>query len=1456
MTLRLVDVEADPPTEPTERVGPPPVPSDAPGPREDPLEQLLVEVARAPERGTTSLPGEVLGASEDGEREPARGDRIGRYEILRRLGQGGFGVVYLARDPELGRHVAVKVLRADRRRMDRALDLIHADAIATARLSHPNIITVFDVGTWGGRPFMVVELLEGEPLDRRLGRGPLSVREASAMAGQIARALVHAHQSGVIHRDLKPENVFVLADGRVKVLDFGLAALAADPGGAPTVAPALRHAGTPGYMAPEQRRGEPVDARTDVYALGTMLREMVLGREGAERALAERNRRPAGLPSALAAVIARATEEAADKRFATADALGRALAKAQHQLAFPTDMGSQPYRFLDAFVEREAAWFFGREAESRRLLGLVQQHAFVAVIGPSGAGKSSLLQAGLLPLLREERQRWSAIGLRPGRTPLRTLRVAVAQLCGETPIPDDASLIARPGLLGQALRRAARERGGRILVVVDALEEILAGRMPAPERAAFAQALLAAGDDPDGPVRVLVVLRSDAFGRLGDAVELGELAAAVRTTTMQLQRPGREALVQALVRPAQRLGYSFEKGLVAEIVRSLEGEVAPLPLLQLAGSRLWAARDQRTRSLRRDVLARLGGIGGLLAAHADDVVGRLEGEADVQLARRLLGALVDGEGTRRRERGPELLAHAQAPAADATRVLKHLVDGRLVTASREFGGDSYELVHETLLTRWPRLRAWLDEGREERMLAEEVALAARRWLRGDKDPELLWRGLLLERVARLSLAGADERAFVRQSQLSAARRRRIRRGALATVLGALALFAVLSREQAQRVGERLADALVERAHTAEARREWAIAAAYHAAAATQVDRADATWGARVAAGRMPVPIARLDGQGARIHSLAFTGVPELLCGATDAGVLLWEARTGRAVGRLVAPGEHPTALAPSPDGHRLAVGTESGTILLWDLDRRALVDRFTSHPASAIASLAYSPDGQRVVSGALDREVHVTRLDTHRSQTFVPADGSRVRVVAAGPDAVAFGDEAGGLWISHKGAPPRRLSGHRAAITSLSFLPSGRLASAGEDRALRLWDVARAAPLHELDLRDPITSLAFLGGEAQLVSGDLSQNVTLRDAKSGQVLARLDVRGGATSAHLARVSVSRDLVAATAADGGARLFHLGTLPRSRLARHEGRITSLVGGEGVLVSAGWEGQVIEWPRGGGESRAAFPPGPHVIAATVDHAEHRLAVARDDGAIVLGPLPLTGNPLLLHPDAPTTSLVFAGELLLSGGADGVVRAYDPRGTEAFRLAAQSAGGITGLAVSADGRTLVVASRDAELRVWDVASRHLDATLAHAPGPKHLAVFGHVLAVGGPDAVIRLWDLRTRARAGELVGHSLPVLALSFGAGGEVLLSGSADGSARLWDLRSRAELARLYDHTGQISAVLASRDGRWFATGGDDGIIQMVALPELATGAKARLGQVLSTSGLRFDGVRILEDGADR
>jgi serine/threonine protein kinase len=261
--------------------------------------------------------------------ESRAGNITGHFQVLREIGRGGMGVVYLARDLKLERKVALKLLPAgfdkDRERLRR----FEREARLTAALNHPNIVTVFEVGDWDGRPFIITELVEGETLADRVVRGPLSRTEAVRVAVQILSALAAAHQAGIVHRDLKPANVMVRRDGNVKVLDFGLARLAqplripAPQEETVTQTVAGRVMGTPAYMAPEQRDGKPGDARSDLYAFGCVLYEMLTGKRVASQRPPVRLRR-------LEKIVSRSLEPDPAQRWQTAADLERELRKAGH----------------------------------------------------------------------------------------------------------------------------------------------------------------------------------------------------------------------------------------------------------------------------------------------------------------------------------------------------------------------------------------------------------------------------------------------------------------------------------------------------------------------------------------------------------------------------------------------------------------------------------------------------------------------------------------------------------------------------------------------------------------------------------------------------------------------------------------------------------------------------------------------------------------------------------------------------------------------------------------------------------------------------------------------------------------------------------------------------------------------------------------------------------------------
>ena len=217
------------------------------------------------------------------------GTTLGSYEIVDAIGAGGMGEVYRARDTKLDRMVAIKVLPETVAQNADALARFQREAKAVAALSHPNILAIHDLGEHEGHRFAVMELLEGETLRERLRGGPLPARKAAELARQVARGLAAAHDKGIVHRDLKPENLFVTTEGRVKILDFGLARTTetipegdADATRTSVTTPGVVM-GTVGYMSPEQASGNVADNRADIFSLGTILYEMLSGRRAFQR---------------------------------------------------------------------------------------------------------------------------------------------------------------------------------------------------------------------------------------------------------------------------------------------------------------------------------------------------------------------------------------------------------------------------------------------------------------------------------------------------------------------------------------------------------------------------------------------------------------------------------------------------------------------------------------------------------------------------------------------------------------------------------------------------------------------------------------------------------------------------------------------------------------------------------------------------------------------------------------------------------------------------------------------------------------------------------------------------------------------------------------------------------------------------------------------------------------------
>jgi hypothetical protein len=417
--------------------------------------------------------------------------------------------------------------------------------------------------------------------------------------------------------------------------------------------------GTLPYMSPEQWRSEAIDPRSDLWTVGIILYELVVGAHPLAPlsmfGLAQIGDVDVPMPSvrdkrpdlgALGAVIDRCLQKRKAERFGSAEELSAALESLlSGRKAKELGEDESPFAGMSAFQEADAGRFFGRERDAQSLLGLLRSQPLVAVVGPSGAGKSSFVRAGVIPGLKRSGEPWEAFILRPGRRPLAALAEVLAQIpeavgegvrasAPEAKAPEELVALFRtqPGLLGARLRARCRKQGGRhrILLFVDQFEELYTLSAEPAERAAFVTTLEGAADDASSPLRVVLSIRSDFLHRIADD---RHFATEVTRGLFLLPPMGRDGLREALTRPIEAAGHRFEsEDMIEGMLSALSRTPSPLPLLQFTAAKLWERRDRERRLFTRESYDKLGGVAGALSTHADAVLSGLS-SVDQRLAR-------------------------------------------------------------------------------------------------------------------------------------------------------------------------------------------------------------------------------------------------------------------------------------------------------------------------------------------------------------------------------------------------------------------------------------------------------------------------------------------------------------------------------------------------------------------------------------------------------------------------------------------------------------------------------------------------------------------------------------------------------------------------------------------------------------------------------------------------------
>ncbi len=1003
-----------------------------------------------------------------------------------------------------------------------------------------------------------------------------------------------------------------------------------------------------------------------------------------------------------------------------------------------------PYKGLAAFEPEDDSFFFGREELVEELLVRLAEFPFLAVVGPSGSGKSSLVRAGLLPGL-ERRGRLSERGkellITPGEHPLEALAA-----------------------------------GDFEALVVDQFEEVFTLCQDEEERRLFIEALLSASGSEDGRI-VVIALRADFYGHCAFHPAL---AAALERYQALVGPMAEEELRRAIERPAERAGLTLEPGLVQAVLRDVVGEPGALPLLSHSLLETWKRRSGTLLSLIGYLQA--GGVQGAIAKTAENVFLEELTPEQQRIARSVflrLSALGEGtEDTRRRVLRSELILRAE-DAGKVEAVLATLTDARLITGDDQ----TVEVAHEALIRHWPRLRRWLDEGREGHRVHRQLTEASQEWLGLGREPGSLYRGVRLGTAVEWAEQHEAElndleREFLERSreaeasELEESRRRNRRLRVLAGGLGLLVLaaagLAVLAIRQTSRAEEQgrvaLSRALAGQADAQLGRRlDQALLLALEAYRNERTPEARSALLAAVQRTRGFEAI--MGGQHELATSVAVSADGKTIAsGGADGEVVIWSVARRRPVAPAVRVGSDVRSLAFSPEGELLAVGTEAAAVALVDVASGATEGSLDGHDGPVTSVVFDSRERLRSASG-FDGRVLLWDVAGLRPV----ADDVRLAGNTTGPAAMAPDGETvaaalqGGRFLladARTGRVVAKPKNGPVNVEALSFSPDGRAVATGDGAGrVSVWDSGgrRQRPLG-LHPR-PVRAVAFSPDGRTVVSAGADGQIRVWDIATRQI-TREPRPGHAAGARAIAYAPDGDFVA---------------------------------------TAGLDGAVIVWRiKGGGAPERTLAPSPDSTSLSLSSDSRTVALGRADGSVLVRRLSdgrQLGAPLEGHRgDAWVSFSPNRPSVLVVADDGGAARLWDVSAQRLLRRPLRSFGrGLGQAALSPDERTLAAAGYDGELTLWNLRVPGSRPTVLPAhKGPLGELAFspdGASIATVGDDRSLQLWDVARRRRLGKpLRGHSGPVWNVAFSPDGKWIATGGEDGTARLWDARARRPLGR--------------------------------------------------------------------
>jgi WD40 repeat protein/DNA-binding SARP family transcriptional activator/tRNA A-37 threonylcarbamoyl transferase component Bud32 len=1310
----------------------------------------------------------------------ASGRALRGYRLLEQLGEGSFGVVHRALQPQIDREVAIKVIRPALANDPEFIRRFEAEAQLVARLEHPRIVPLYDYWREPDGAFLVMRLLRGGSLRETLAHGPLAPERALTVVEHVGAALAAAHRQGVVHRDVKPANILLDEDGNAYLSDFGIA----------------------------RDVTEESTPQADVYALGVVLYEMLTGDRASRDALTT------DVSPTLREIVERATADDPDARYPDASALMDAVATVAPLVASPsasTTSTRNPYKGLRPFFEPDAQDFHGREGLVTHLFERLSRNRLLALVGPSGSGKSSAVHAGLVPAVRRETRRWFVAAMQPGSDPFAELAFALTALA---PAPLPAELLER-GLV-EAAAWLLPDDDSELLLVVDQFEELFTLVRDEGERGRFLDLLQRAVTDARSRVRVVLTLRADYLDR---PLTQSGFAEVLRAGTELILPLSAEELERAISGPARGVGATVEPSLVGKLVADVIGQPGALPLLQFTLAELF---DHG--ALTAAGYDELGGIGGSVSRGAEEAFASLGDDSDTarQLFLRLVG--VGDRIGRRRVVVSELLSLADGmqSAIDA------FARRRLLSFDRDpdTREPTVEVAHESLVTSWNRLRDWVADAGDELRAHRQLTRAAGDWLEAGRDPSFLARGARLARLegfresATIALTAAERefleasvseeharRAKERELEQRSLRRLRALVGVLvvaSVVAAALTVFAFDQRSGAEHerriaTARELAAASVANLDEDSERSVLLALQAVdrtRSADGTVLPEALEALHRAVTASRIVLRVPSLGGalDWSPDGSLFVTEGPE------ESGLIdIRDAHTGRRVRAFHGHDSDVNLVAFSADGSMLATTADDGTLKVWN-------------PRTAHLLHTYGGDGQ--VWGA----------------AFSP-DGSRVAAIWWSDQAVRVFDLRSGRRVAQIRAP--------APGFTTSFSPDGRrLAVSALDGGGFVADARSGRRLFALDGSGGANDVDWSPNGKWIATASPDSRVRILDARTGK--ARFTLSGHKSSVVAADWSADSSRLATGSSDGTAKVW----VVDSQEAREQLSISAQERGGGVWVAFSPDGRrlmtgdqgitvVKEWDvsASGGAEWATFPAerrAPGGVTFTADGND--VASGNADGSVTVHDIRRPAEsfklPAARDGQGPGYALDAGRRGMLAVTAGQTARVWD-LASRKLPFTVGVPGGPADVAVSADGSFVAVGGFDGGVTIADRTGKQR-ASLS-LPGPHRIGAVefsrdGRLVAAASmpfdrPEVGaerVTVWDWR---RGRKVRQFATSASGLAFSNDGNFLATAPRTGPVLIWNMRTGRLTTRLFGHTGAVNDVAYAPDDSLVATAGSDGTIRL-------------------------------------